>query len=258
MEVYNGPYLIIKYEKENSRLINTWKSNPLNDLEYRKELIEHLQITMKIRPFQMIWILDKKTIKPNFATKKWIDEVILTPIFRCGFIKRRNDGYDQLAFVFGQDVSVLMQGVENPYAGFNPKYFPNETGAINWLSRKSNILDHKTFNQNLDITFKGIDDYGKVVFELKEEMAKFDGIINLFKNMVEQHQFMKNNIDKYSNLTKRETEVLKFIIMGDDNKQIADKMHVSPNTIRSHRNRIWRKLEIKHLKDCFKYTCFFN
>ena len=94
MEVYNGPHLIIKYEKENSRLINTWKSNPLNDLEYRKELIEHLQITMKIRPSQMIWILDKKTIKPNFASKKWIDEVILTPIFRCGFIKRRNDGYD--------------------------------------------------------------------------------------------------------------------------------------------------------------------
>ena len=163
-----------------------------------------------------------------------------------------------MAFVFGQDVSVLMQGVENPYTGFNPKYFPNETGAINWLSRKSNILDHKTFNENLDITFKGIDDYGKVVFEIKEEMAKFDGIINLFKNMVEQHKFMKNNIDKFSNLTKRETEVLKFIIMGDNNKQIADKMHVSPNTIRSHRNRIWRKLEIKHLKDCFKYTCFFN
>ncbi|CAI8301056.1 MAG: Uncharacterised protein [Cryomorphaceae bacterium] len=28
MEVYNGLHLIIEYEKENLRLISTWKSNP--------------------------------------------------------------------------------------------------------------------------------------------------------------------------------------------------------------------------------------
>jgi len=32
MEVYNGPYLIIKYEHDNSRLINTWKSSPTSDI----------------------------------------------------------------------------------------------------------------------------------------------------------------------------------------------------------------------------------
>ena len=213
---------------------------------------------MKIRPSQMIWILDKKTIKPNFASKKWIDEVILTPIFRCGFIKRRNDGYDQLAFVFGQDVAVLMQGVENPYTGFNPKYFTNEIEAINWLSKESKAIDYKNIHQNLAITYKGIDDNGKIVFELKEDVSKFDGIINLFKTIIEQHHFMKNNIVKFSSLTKREKETLKFIIKGDDNKQIAEKMQVSPHTIRTHRNRIWQKLEIKHLIECLEYACFFN
>jgi two-component system response regulator NreC len=69
---------------------------------------------------------------------------------------------------------------------------------------------------------------------------------------------MKNNIVKFSCLTKREKETLKFIINGDDNKQIAEKMHVSPHTIRTHRNRIWQKLEIKHLVECLKYACFFN
>ena len=29
MEVYNGSRLLIKYEEENSRLVNTWKSSPL-------------------------------------------------------------------------------------------------------------------------------------------------------------------------------------------------------------------------------------
>ena len=258
MEVYNGPHLIIEYEKDNSRLINTWKSNPPNDVVYREELIEYLDISKKIKPSQMIWILDKKTFKPNLATKKWVDEVILNPIFKSGFVKRRADGYDQFAFVFGQDVAVLMQGVESPYTGFNPKYFTNEIEAINWLSKESKAIDYKTINQNLDITFKGIDDNGKIVFELKEDASKFDGTINLFKTIIEQHHFMKNNIDKYSSLTKRERETLKFIINGYDNKQIAEKMHISPNTIRTHRNRIWHKLEIKHFSNCFKYKCFFN
>ncbi len=225
---------------------------------YREELIEYLDISKKIKPSQMIWILDKKTFKPNLATKKWVDEVILNPIFKSGFVKRRADGYDQLAFVFGQDVSVLMQGVENPYTGFNPKYFTNEIEAINWLSKESKAIDYKTINQNLDITFKGIDDNEKIVFEFKEDASKFDGIINLFKTIIEQHHFMKNNTDKYSSLTKRERETLKFIINGYDNKQIAEKMHISPNTIRTHRNRIWHKLEIKHFSNCLKYKCFFN
>jgi DNA-binding CsgD family transcriptional regulator len=258
MKVYNSPHLIIEYEKENSRLINTWKSNPPNDLVYREELIEHLQIAEKIKPSQIIWILDKKTLKPTLATKKWVDENILTPIFRYGFVKRRADGYDQLAFVFGQDFSVLMQGVENPYTGFNPKYFANEIEAINWLSNESKAIDYKNVHQNLDITYKGIDDNGKIVFELKEDASKFDGTINLFKTIIEQHHFIKKNIDKYSCLTKREKETLKFIINGDNNKQISEKMFISSNTVRTHRNRIWKKLEIQNLRECLQYVCFFN
>ena len=49
MEVYHGPHLIIEYEKENSRLINTWKSNPSNEVVYREELLEYLEISKKIK-----------------------------------------------------------------------------------------------------------------------------------------------------------------------------------------------------------------
>ena len=54
MEVYHGPHLIIEYEKENSRLINTWKSNPSNDVVYREELLEYLEISKKIKPCQLL------------------------------------------------------------------------------------------------------------------------------------------------------------------------------------------------------------
>jgi DNA-binding CsgD family transcriptional regulator len=257
MEIYNGPHLVIKYEQKNSRLINTWKSNPPDDEAYRKELIEHLNIAQEIKPNQIIWILDKKTFKPSVAAKKWVDESILKPIFRAGYVNRRIDGFDQMAFVSGGDVLVLMQGVEKSADQFNSKYFATEKEALSWLSEEPKTKQYKSENLNLSITFKGIDDNGKVVFELKEDASKFDGAINLLKTIIEQNNFLKNNVEKYSSLTPRENEILKFIIKRYTNNQIAEKLYVSHHTIRTHRNRIWKKLDVTQVAECLSYRYFF-
>ena len=262
MEIYNGPHLLVKHEEANSRLICSWKSSPLNDLDYRKELIEHLHIAMKIKPSQIMWLLKNLTFKPSDVTKKWVDENISKPIFKAGFIAKNQDSFDQVAFVVGQDVLAYIEvmGIfnENSTSGFNPKYFAKETEARNWLNEKFNTKDTKEENQNLEITIKGTDDSGKAVFELREQAANFDGTINSFKTIIEQNRFIRNNIEKYSSLSPREKEVLKFIIKGHTNNQISEKMYVSHHTIRTHRNRIWNKLEINHFRDCLKYKCFFN
>ena len=262
MEVYNGPHLFIKHEQANSRLICTWKSSPLNDLAYRKELTEHLHIAQNIKPSQIMWLLENLTFKVSDDTKKWVDENISKPIFKSGFIAKNQDGFDQVAFVVGLDVLAYIETMgifnENSTSGFNPKYFAKETEARNWLNEKFNTKDTKEENQNLEITIKGTDDSGKAVFELREQAANFDGTINSFKTILDQNRFMRNNIEKYSSLSPREKEVLKFIIKGHTNNQISEKMYVSHHTIRTHRNRIWNKLEINHFRDCLKYKCFFN
>jgi len=262
MEVYNGSHLIITYEKGCSRLISTWKSSPPNDLEYRKELIEHLHIAQKIKPSQIIWRLDSLTLKVADDTKKWVNENISAPIFRAGFVGKNQDGFDQVAFIVGQDVLAYIEIMdifkENLSIGFKPKYFATEIECINWLSQDANTKDSNSKEQKLSITFKGTDDDGKVVFEFKEQPSKFNSTINSFKTIIEQNHFIKSNVQQYSSLTPREIETLKFIIKGYTNLQISTKMYVSLNTIRTHRNRIWQKLEIKHFRDCLKYESFFN
>jgi len=208
-----------------------------------------------------MWLLENLTFKVSDVTKKWIDENISKPIFKAGFIAKNQEGFDQVAFVVGQDVLAYIETMdifnENSTSGFNPKYFATEKEAISWLSGESKTKDYKSENLNLSITFKGIDDNGKVVFELKEDASKFDGTINLFKTIIEQNHFMRNNVEKYSSLTPREKEVLKFIIKGYTNKQISEKMYVSHHTIRTHRNRIWKKLDVKQVAECLKYQYFF-
>jgi len=262
MEVYNGPHLIIKYEQENSRLINTWKSSPTNDVAYREELIEHLHIIQKIKPSQVMWLLKNLTFKVGDVTKIWVDENISKPIFKAGFIAKNQTGFDQVAFVVGHDVLSYIEVIsifkESYLNGFKPKYFVTEIEARNWLSEEFNTKGYKDEDPKLAITFKGIDDNGKVVFEFREQASKFDSTINSFKTLVEQNYFMRSNVEKYSSLTPREKETLKFVVKGYTNKQISEKMDVSHHTIRTHRNRIWKKLEIKHFSDCLKYDCFFD
>jgi|TARA_B110001469_G_scaffold72568_1_gene68913 DNA-binding CsgD family transcriptional regulator len=209
-----------------------------------------------------MWLLENLTFKVGDVTKKWVDENISKPIFKAGFIAKNQECFDQVAFVVGRDVLAYIEvmGIfkEDSSRGFKPKYFATEIEARNWLNEKFNTKGSKSEDQNLAITFKGTDDHGKVVFEFREQSSKFDSTINLFKSILEQNHFMKNNIEKYSSLTPREKETLKFIVKGYTNKQISEKMHVSHHTIRTHRNRIWQKLEIKHFRDCLKFECFFN
>ena len=43
-------------------------------------------------------------------------------------------------------------------------------------------------------------------------------------------------------LTKREMEILKMFSQGMKNKQIAEKLFISYNTVRAHRANIFKKL----------------
>lgn len=62
-----------------------------------------------------------------------------------------------------------------------------------------------------------------------------------------QHSIIASNTrpSKKNLLTKRETEILKLIVRGNLNKQIADKLNISLNTVLTHRKNILSKTSIR-------------
>jgi len=48
--------------------------------------------------------------------------------------------------------------------------------------------------------------------------------------------------DKATVLTKREEEILRMIVVGQTNKQIARRLSRSERTVEYHRNRLMRKM----------------
>ncbi len=58
----------------------------------------------------------------------------------------------------------------------------------------------------------------------------------------------------FTNLTKRERQVLQLMAEGLTTKQIGLKLHISPKTVEAHRLRIMDKLEIDNIAQLTKYA----
>ena len=60
--------------------------------------------------------------------------------------------------------------------------------------------------------------------------------------------------DPYERLSTREREVLPMVANGLTNHEIADTLHVSPNTVQTYRQRIMRKLDLHSKIELLKYA----
>lgn len=80
----------------------------------------------------------------------------------------------------------------------------------------------------------------------KEEVS--EGLNKLFANHKE------NEKEEENALTERETQVLRHVALGLANKEIADRLFISINTVITHRKNITEKLEIKTIAGLTVYA----
>ena len=62
------------------------------------------------------------------------------------------------------------------------------------------------------------------------------------------------NQENYIGLSDREREVLKLLADGRSNREIAELLNVSPNTVQTHRARLMIKLGLHNRTDLIKYA----
>ena len=79
-----------------------------------------------------------------------------------------------------------------------------------------------------------------------------------FKRLLEEDDFRVSNDQLFNSLTSREKEILRHIALGESNLQISEKLFVSSDTVRTHRNRIWNKLGIKNLAGAIRFAQAFD
>ncbi len=75
---------------------------------------------------------------------------------------------------------------------------------------------------------------------------------------IDQNNFRISRLGRIKSLTPREVEVLKLICEGKSTQEICDVLHVTVNTVKSHRKSINSKLDVKGLGDLIKYAIAFD
>ncbi|MCY1719944.1 LuxR C-terminal-related transcriptional regulator [Prolixibacteraceae bacterium Z1-6] len=66
------------------------------------------------------------------------------------------------------------------------------------------------------------------------------------KKLTKLQVFSKNRGNGHEELTRREQEIVKLICSGLRNKEIADQLHISTTTVKSHLTNIYGKLNVRN------------
>ena len=85
--------------------------------------------------------------------------------------------------------------------------------------------------------------------------ASIEHKLNRIKQEVD---FKQNNRVKFDCITKREREVIKKLVSGWSNPEIADQLFISKYTVEQHRKNIYRKLSIRSVPHLFQYALAFD
>lgn len=72
------------------------------------------------------------------------------------------------------------------------------------------------------------------------------------------HYKLKSNKNGFSVLSDREIEVVKLFAEGNSYKAIAEKLHISPRTVESHKKNILAKLNLNSIVDLAKFALKHN
>jgi DNA-binding CsgD family transcriptional regulator len=76
--------------------------------------------------------------------------------------------------------------------------------------------------------------------------------------LLEENNFLRSNLHKFDQLTRREKEILQLTALGKSSAEMADNLYISQNTAETHRRNIKKKLKADSIYDLSMYARAFN
>lgn len=111
--------------------------------------------------------------------------------------------------------------------GFNEDLFSIIISLlIIWFAKKEEEIANKNQLENL----------------VQQKMNQYQAMIHEKENANEENQVI--DFCKYYKMTKRESEILRLVLKGKKNQEIADELFISVGTVKSHIYSIYKKLEV--------------
>ncbi|GAA4308035.1 hypothetical protein GCM10023115_37510 [Pontixanthobacter gangjinensis] len=250
MKIYESEFLRVCFEKENNCFVSYWKKSPPCFEILQNEFIEFTAFYKEYKPTKTLWLQQNFRLPLNMEMHQWVEEHANKP---C-----KEYGNEKVAFVVGKDVLAhlsVMSFFNETRSVLSPVHFATEKEARQWLNDEKNLPKG---NGEVKILFEGVDEEGNSIIKIKRSSSDITNTIMSLKNLLEENNFIKSNISKYSRLTSREKQVMQVFSNGLRQQEAADELYISVQTLRTHWKNIKRKLEIKSMAEVIKYVNAFD
>ncbi len=250
MLIYESDFLKVEFEKNNDCFVQFWKKSPDCFEILKKEFIEFTALYRQYKPTKTLWLQQNFRLPMSLEMHQWIEKNANIP---C-----KEYGNEKVAFVVGKDVLAhlsVMSFFNEAKSVLSPVHFATEKEARQWLNEAKDFPKCKS---EIKILFEGVDEEGNSIIKIKRSSSDITNTILSFSNLLEENNFIKSNLEKYSQLTNREKQVLVKFSKGLRQKEVADELFISVGTLRTHWKNIKNKLKIKSMAEVVKYVNAFE
>ncbi len=111
------------------------------------------------------------------------------------------------------------------------------------------ITGHGDIPMSVKAMKKGAVDFLVKPFDTKDLLAAIAAALSRDKETSRRDANTRKIRDRVETLTPREREVMKLVITGMLNKQIAGELGISEKTVKVHRGRVMTKMEVKSVAE---------
>lgn len=129
-------------------------------------------------------------------------------------------------------IQMVQEDDKSKIISFFQKIKLDQNKDYNWLLTTSKIL-------------KDRDEF----ISISQELSGMDGSIRAISKLLDDNLYIRKNMRKFGSLTKREKQILKLVSKGNTTKQVAEQLFLSPQTVKTHRKNISKKLDLERVID---------
>ncbi len=168
----------------------------------------------------------------------------------------RSLGFDTETFTFAElflarkhydGVGCIVLDVRMP--GLSGMDLQNELSRADYSMPGIFITGHGNIPMSVQAMKKGAVDFLTKPFDDEELMQAVKKAIEKDRTAKAERAEVHDTLKRIEQLTPREQEVLRYVITGMRNKQIALKLGISEKTVKVHRGRIMEKLCVDSVAD---------
>ena len=101
---------------------------------------------------------------------------------------------------------------------------------------------------------EGAIDFIEKPFDYRRVVAVIEDCLRRDAEARARHERKRLHAARLAHLTQREREVLELVVVGEMNREIAEKLDISVKTVEAHRSKIMEKLEVSSVAELVQAT----